>query len=223
MAFITLTEKEKKSIAKIDGVTGIPNKSGFFEGYIVRASFKETKNGAEQIDFTLATDLKDESTYRTIYGLTIRNRDKKENIQGMTLMKSLMIVCGLDEVANPVKKQVKRRNGETVIENVLEDFSNMHIRWKQQREFQMYNNEIKDRLIIRKFYRGVDGATASEIINGVEPRQYYLDIEYGVEDRFDNVTKEEVDEYLKNKYLTTSDKNIKSPFDDKEELEEIPF
>jgi len=199
MAFMTVTLDEAKQIT--EGGSGGLSQSGIYEGYIVRASVGTSKGGSTEITYTFAKDLDDEKTYKTVYGHRITNNDGSDNKIGVRLAKSLMVVCGLEEVSDPEPQELTLgKNNKEVTLNVLEDFSGMPIRWKQQKEFGFYNNKITEKLLVRKFYRGEDGATAKEIADEVEPTQYDKDVEYGVKDKLnDGVTQEQVDAYIANK------------------------
>jgi len=197
MAFMTVTVDEAKNITEGGTGSGLSG-SGIFEGFIVRASVGTSKGGSTEITYTMAKDLDDEKTHKTIYGHRITNNDGSENKIGTQLFKALMVCCGLDEVSEPEPQDlILGKDKKEVTLMVLEDLSGLPIRWKQQVEYGFYNNKVTEKLLIKKFYRAEDGATAKEIADDVEEFvQYDKDVEYGVKDKLnDGVTQDQVDAF----------------------------
>ena len=197
---MTVTKEEVANIKEGGSSNGM-NQSGFYDVYIVRASVGTSRGGSTEITYTFAKDLDDEKTHKTIYGHRITNNDGSVNKIGEDLFKSLMACVGLEEVSDPEPQDlILGRDNKEVTLMVLEDLDGLPVKVKLQKEYGFYNNKITEKLLVKKFYRAEDGATASEIGNDAEPTQYEKDVEYGVTDKLnDGVTQEQVDAYIASK------------------------
>lgn len=105
-----------------------------------------------------------------IYGnLRITNNDGTPNKIGAKVFNQLMIVAGLEEVADPVEMELpigKKESAKTVA--VLEDLCDVEVLMRVQMEYSVYRGDIQEKKVIKAFFRSTDNATAEEIVHGTE-------------------------------------------------------
>ena len=138
------------------------NKSGIYPVTINFVSVQVGDNNDRVLDFNL--DYNGNSS--TIYGLRLDNKDGSKNFQA-DVFNRLCNVLELDGVSSPEIEEHKVGKEQTPREfAVLPDFSGQAVFIRVQEEYSKYNGEIKERLVIKNFYRASDGASASEILAG---------------------------------------------------------
>ena len=150
------------------------NKEGIYPVRIDFVSLNETKNGAVEANFNITYK---ENT-QTFYGVTIQNRDGKQNEIGMQLLNKLGVLQGMDdgEDLNIEEENHKvGKDGKVQTFNVITNFSGLECYMRVQREYTKYNNDIRRNLLIRNVFRAEDKASANEIINAASG----VDVEFG--------------------------------------------
>jgi hypothetical protein len=106
-----------------------------------------------------------------VYGnLRITNNDGSENKIGSKIFNQLLIIAGLDSVAEPIEAELPiGPKGKMKTVDVLEDLADLDVLMRIQMEYNVYNGDIKEKKNIKAFFRASDNATAEEIVNGDTP------------------------------------------------------
>ena len=187
MAFFKVDAKAQEEVRNDKGGVTVIDESGIFNISIKHASVSTGKGGSTAVDF----NLEGEDGVCTVYGMTLFNNDGSENFQHKVFA-SLLTVLGIEEVSDP--EPVEYTFGSKVVTlNTLLDLSDQPVRVKLQKVWSVWNGQTRSKLVIKRFYRAEDGATGSEILNGVEPKQLTKDMQYAGKDAFkDGLTAETV-------------------------------
>lgn len=109
-----------------------------------------------------------------VYGnLRITNNDGSPNKIGAKIFNQMLIIAGLDAVADPISAELPIGKKDSMKEvDVLEDLADQDMLLRIQMEYSIYNGDIQEKKIIKSFFRA-DKATAEEIVNGEEPGPGY--------------------------------------------------
>jgi hypothetical protein len=185
MAFF-VAKKDQSSIQ--DGGNYI-NKSGIYPVTIKTVSVVVNNKGARSLNFNV--DYK--GSNEVFYGLKLDNNDGSENFEAKIFNK-LVVIAGLDVVSDPeIQEHLLGKDRIPTDLAVLTDFTDLPVKIRVQFEYSKYNGEIKERRLIKAFYRE-DGASAAEIINGTQPGvQLSKDMAYAENVTYrDGLTAEEV-------------------------------
>lgn len=156
--------------------------SGLYPVSILAPVVSVSQNGSTTVDLYL----EHAGQKQIIYGnLRITNNDKSPNKIGAKIFNQLVIIAGLDDVADPVEVELpigKKEALKTVA--VLEDLADVDVLLRIQMEYSVYNNDIKEKKVIKSFFRASDKASAEEIVNDADVGTAYKgDMKY-----VDNVT-----------------------------------
>ena len=189
MAFFKIDQKAQEEVRADKGGVTVLNESGIFNLNIKHASVSTGKGGSTAVDF----NFEGEDGVCTVYGMTLFNNDGSENFQHKVFA-SLLTVLGIDEVSDP--EPVEYTFGSKVVTlNTLTDLTDVAVRVKIQKVWSVWNGQTRSKLVIKRFYRAEDGATGSEILNGVEPKQLGKDAQYATKDAYkDGLTAETVND-----------------------------
>ena len=176
----------KKSVDKADleQSTGgkYINGSGVYAVNIVAPIVSAGKNGGISID--LYVNHKDQA--QMIYGnLRIENNNGDVNKIGAKTFNQLLVIADVDDVADPIEAELPIGKKEALKDvSVLEDLADINVIVRIQQEYSVWKTDIKEKSVIRGFYRTKDNASAEEIVNETEAgKQYESESKY-----FDNVT-----------------------------------
>ena len=186
--FFKVDAKAQEEVRADKGGVTVIDESGIFNLVIKHASVSTGKGGSTAVDFNFEGD----DGVCTVYGMTLFNNDGSENFQHKVFA-SLLTVLGLEGVEDP--EPVEYTFGSKVVTlNTLMDLSDQAVRVKLQKVWSVWNGQTRSKLVIKRFYRAEDGATGSEILNGVEePKQLGKDAQYAGKDAFkDGLTAETV-------------------------------
>ena len=160
MAFFT-AKVDQQSIK--DGGNYI-SASGIYDVTIKTVSVKVNDKGARSLDFNV--DYMGSSA--VFWGLKLDNNDGSANFEA-NIFNKLVIIAGLDAVSDPEIQEHKLGKDQVPTDlSVLTDFTDLPVKMRIQLEYSKYNGQIKERRLIKAFYRE-DGAAASEIVNGTQP------------------------------------------------------
>lgn len=160
MAFF-VAKKDQSSIQ--DGGNYI-NKSGIYPVTIKTVSVVVNDKGARSLNFNVDHN----GSSEVFYGLKLDNNDGSENFEAKIFNK-LVVIAGLDTVSDPeVQEHLLGKDRTPTDLAVLTDFTDLPVQVRIQFEYSKYNGEIKERRLIKAFYRE-DGASAAEIINETQP------------------------------------------------------
>lgn len=156
--------------------------SGFYPITILAPVVSVSQGGSTTVDLYLESN----GQKQIIYGnLRITNNDGSPNKIGSKIFNQLMIIAGLDEVADPVEVDLpigKKESLKTVA--VLEDLADIDCVMRVQMEYSEFpagSGRLQEKKIIKAFFRAADNATAEEIVNesdvgaGYEREQKYAD------------------------------------------------
>ena len=189
---------DKESIQEDTGGGKYISKSGIYDVNII-APFVVTGSGEVMgVDFFIEYN----GQKQPLYGnLKLTNKDGSENF-GAKIFNKLMIIAGLDEVADPIEAELPMgKKGAMKDAAILEDLTDLDVKVRVQMEYSVYNGDIKEKTIIKSFYRAEDGASAEEIVNESEPGvQLAKDMDYAENITFkDNLDAEIIKEWIANK------------------------
>ena len=155
--------------------------SGIYPITVLAPVVSVSKGGSASVDLFL-----DHSGQQQIcYGnLRVTNNDGSPNKIGAKIFNQLLIIAGVDEVADPVSAELPIGPGGKMKEvDVLEDLADIECLMRIQMEYSIYNGDIQEKKIIKSFFR-TDKATAEEIVNEEAPGAgYERELKY-----VDNVT-----------------------------------
>ena len=187
--------KKKEDIEQSGGGKYI-NKSGVYPVNLIAPLVSVSNGGSTSVD--MYVDHKGQK--QVVYGnLRVTNNNGEPNAIGSKIFNQLVIIAGLDEVADPVEATLPIGPKEADKDcEVLEDLADIDVLMRVQMEYSVWNGSIQEKKIIKGFYRAEDGATAEEIVNETEPgkglendQKYVNNVTYN-----DNLTPEQVAEWI---------------------------
>jgi hypothetical protein len=196
MSFAT-TSKDAKSLEQSTGSKYI-NKSGLYPVTIIAAFVSASKNGAQSVDLFVNSLGQDQVVYGS---LNVTNNDGKSNEIGAKIFNQLMVVAGVDDVADPVEMELPiGKKGVVKAASVLEDLQDIECFVEIQMTYHIWNGDIRESSVIRGFYRD-DKASAAEIVNETE-----VGVQFGKQEAYaendylkEGLTPEQVAEWIKAK------------------------
>ncbi len=156
------SKRDKESIKEDVGGGKYIGKSNIYDINII-APFVVTGSGEVMgVDFFIEYN----GQKQPLYGnLKLTNKDGSENF-GAKIFNKLMIIAGLDEVADPIEAELPMgKKGAMKDAAILEDLCDLEVKVRVQMEYSIYNGNIKENTVIKSFYRAEDGASAEEIVN----------------------------------------------------------
>ena len=196
MSFAT-AKTDTKSLEQSSGSKFI-TKSGLYPVTILAPFVSVGKNGAQTVDLFVEYEEK----AQTIYGkMSLTNNDGKPNEIGAKIFNQLLVVSGVDDVADPVDMELPiGKKGADKEVAVLEDLQDISCFLEIQMTYNIWNNSIQENSIIRGFYRE-DKASAAEVVNETEVGVQFAKQEaYASNDYLqDGLTPEQVAEWIKAK------------------------
>lgn len=175
------------------------NKSGIYPVHIIAPIVNESQGGSVSVDMYVEHN----GQKQVVYGnLRVTNNDGTDNAIGAKIFNQLMIIADLEDVADPIEAELPIGKKEKMEDcAVLEDLADIDVLMRVQMEYSAYNGDIKEKKIIKGFYRASDNATAEEIVNdrdfgkGFENDQKYVDnITFK-----DGLTPEQIDKWIADK------------------------
>jgi len=183
----------KKDVASVQDGGSYIDTSGIYDVTLKIVSVKTNAHNARSIDFNVEY----QGSTQVFYGLKLDNNDGSENFERKVFNK-LVIVAGLDSVSEPEIQEHKLGKDQTPTDlSVLTDFTDVPVKMRVQFEYSVYEGTIREKKLIRSFYRAEDGATAAEIIaEKGYGQQLSKDMEYADKVSYkDNLTAEAVAEW----------------------------
>lgn len=152
--------------------------SGVYPVTILAPVVSISKNGSTSVDLFLDHN----GQKQIVYGnLRVTNNDGSPNKIGAKVFNQLLIIAGLDDVADPIEADLpigKKEAMKTVA--ILEDLCDATALMRIQMEYGVYEGNITEKKVIKAFFRTEDNATAEEIVNnadigkGFEREQKYV-------------------------------------------------
>jgi len=202
MAFFK-ANKTKEAVAEhTGGNSKYLNKAGIYDVNVIAAFANEGNGGSLSVDFFIEKDEQPQPLYGN---LRITNNDGSENKIGAATFNKLLVILDEDEAADPEEATLPiGKNGADKDVAVIPNLTDFEVKVWVAIEYSVYNGSIKEKKVIRNFYRANDGASAEEIVNEAEPgAQYAKDLEYletsenkGVIYK-DDLTADQVQEWIK--------------------------
>lgn len=160
--------KSKEAVKDGGSGSSFMTKSGIYDVTIKFASVDVSKNGAKSVNFNF--DLGNGQT-QTIYGPYITDKEGNPLDIGLGLVRDkLGVIAGADSLDIEDETHNVGKDNKPQEFAVITNFSDLPVKVRIQMEYSIYNGEIKERKVIRNFFRE-DGASAEEIIaidNGEE-------------------------------------------------------
>lgn len=152
----------KTDVASVQDGGSYISTSGIYDVTLKVVSVKVNESNARSLDFNVDY----QGSSQVFYGLKLDNNDGSENFERKVFNK-LVIVAGLDSVSEPEIQEHKLGKDQTPTDlAVLTDFTDLPVKMRVQFEYSKYQGQIKEKKLIRSFYRASDGATAAEILAG---------------------------------------------------------
>jgi len=163
MAFFK-AKTDKESIQEDVGQGKYISKSGIYDINIIAPFVVQGTGETTGVDFFIEYN----GQKQPLYGnLKLTNKDGSENF-GAKLFNKLVIIAGLDGVSDPIEGTLPMgKKGASKDAAILEDLADLDVKVRVQMEYSIYNGDIKEKTIIKSFYRA-DGASAEEIVNESE-------------------------------------------------------
>jgi hypothetical protein len=164
------TASKKKEDVKQGGSNHITG-SGVYPITILAPVVSVSKGGSQSVDLYV----EHLGQKQIVYGnLRITNNDGSPNKIGAKIFNQLLIIAGIDDVADPVSEELPIGKKEAMKEvDILEDLCDLEVLMRVQMEYSKYNGNIQEKKIIKAFFRGSDKATAEEIVNEESPGAGY--------------------------------------------------
>lgn len=176
--------------------------SGIYDVTIKFASVAVSKGGAESVNFN--TDYNGNEV--ALYGPYVTNKDGATNDIGAKLINSLAVIVGMENGQSFTTEEESRAVGKDKKEQtftVITDFSDLPVKVWLQLEYSRNpeTQEIKERKVIKGFYRAEDGADAAEIASGanIGKRIGIVQEKYAANITYKDVTPEEVAQWKADK------------------------
>lgn len=213
--------------------------NGMHDVVIDTAYVEEQKDDSKAISISLVLkkyeDREDsKAPTQTIYNAILaRKKDGELNEFGKALLDKLCIVSGVkSSKLNETETKTITRNNKTEKVEAIVELEGRAFTGKFQQEFSKYDNKIIEKIRLITVFNVKNKASAQELLqkeNGVEEveigKHYNIESSKTIETKYkDKLTKEEVDEYIKNKSKssdskseTTSKKSNSSLLDDDDE------
>jgi len=153
---------DEKSLKEGGGNSKYINKSGVFDVTIIAPFVSQGNKDASVIDLCL----EHEGQTQALYGhMSYTNKDGGDNEIGQKIFNLLVVVSGVDEINDPIEGTLPiGKKGADKDAAILEDLADIECKIRVQMEYSVYNGDIKEKTIIKSFYRA-DGASAEEIVN----------------------------------------------------------
>jgi len=197
------TKRDSESVKeRVGGSSKFLNKAGIYDVNVIAAFVNEGKGGSLTVDFFIEKDEQPQPLYGS---LRITNNNGDENKIGAATFNKLLVILDEDEAADPEEATLPMgKDGADKDVAVIPNLTDFEVKVWVAIEYSVYNGSIKEKKVIRNFYRANDGASAEEIVNEAEPgQQYAKDLEYletsenkGVIYK-DNLTADQVQEWIK--------------------------
>ena len=199
------------------------NETGLYKVTIKKAVITDTSTGAKKCSLNVTPD---GGTVESIINLgVIIKSDGSENPAGNNRLLALLEIFKLKE-ANTTSTTIQGFDGNDIEAEEIKDFANKSLYIQVQKEYSKYNGKIYRNLMLVDCFRLSDKANTIEILNNKELGERFAWLEANAEkafkDKYNGVTKEEVDTYYAERAKNAS-KDKKDDSFDESENEELPF
>lgn len=191
---------DKKLLEDNTGVGNWINTSGVYEVTIKAVIVDTTPGGSVFLNLWLDHQGQLQPIYQA---MRLTNNNGDPNKVGVGMYHRMAAVIGVGDnydVSEPVPRMIPMGAGGKEVEcMVLEDFDDQPIKVRVQMEYELYNGKIKEKKIVRNYFRIEDNATAAEIIDDVDTKgsQYEKELQYADKVSYkDGLTEEDVQKWI---------------------------
>ena len=140
------------------------SQSGVYDINIKAITVDINDKGARTLSFYVSHNDQDQMLYSA---LRLDNNDGSQSFQAAAFNK-LCVIAGREDIQDPEEATLPiGKDGSDKDVAVLPDFVDLDVKMWVQFEYSLYNDEIKEKKLIKSFY-APDGTSADEIINGTE-------------------------------------------------------
>lgn len=188
----------EQSVKEGGGGSSFIGSSGVYDVTVNFASVGVTAAGAESINFNLEYN----GNGQTIYGPYYRGTNGDYLDIGTRLYTTLGVISGLedgDEFTVETETHEVGKDNKEMDFDVIQELTDLNIKMQVQAEYSLFKDAIKEKMVIRSFFRE-DGASAEEIINDGEvgKRLAMVEEKYAANVSYkDGLTEEDVAEWIK--------------------------
>lgn len=192
------SSKKKEDVEQSGGGKYI-NGSAIYPVDILAPFVSVSNGGSESVDFFV--DHKGQE--QVVYGnLRVSNNNGDRNEIGAKVFNQLMIIAGVDTVADPIDGELPiGQKGKMKEAAILESLVDISVLMRVQMEYSAHNGNIQEKKVIKGFYRAEDMATAEEIVNETTPgagyeadQKYVSNVTYK-----DDLTPEQIAKWISDK------------------------
>lgn len=191
MAFFKIDRNEA---AKASTGGNYISQSGVYDVTIKAVTVDMNDKGARTLGFYVSHNDQDQMLYSA---LRLDNNDGSPSFQAAAFNK-LCVIAGLDTITDPEEATLPiGKEGSDKDVAVLPDFQDLDVKMWIQFEYDIYNDEIKEKKLIKGFYTP-DGTSADEIINETESGvRFAKDSKYHANTSYkDGLTEESVQAWI---------------------------
>jgi len=188
MAFRKISTKATES----EQGSGYISKSGIYDAHLKGIEVASTTNGATQLNYYF-------DTVNSFNNIVI-SKDNNPTF-GMDVLDSLGFINGMsdsDTIADPEPTNIKFNKGPKEL-NCLPDFLDIDCKVWVQFQYHIWNNEIKEKVVVKRFYRADDNASGSELSGASKDpigTNYSKDEAYAARAKYDDgLTEEKITEW----------------------------
>lgn len=162
----------KTAVAKNDAGGNFITTSGIYPLHLKGVELAETTNGAVQANYFFDSVMS--------YGNLVIKKDGGDAFGFLTL-DSLGIIEGVDAYASTpdelTELELKFKNSTKTV-MVIPEFEDIDVVAHIQYAYGLYNDEVQERVSVKRFYRVSDFATSTEIVDDTTPgAKYATDME----------------------------------------------
>jgi len=154
MPFLTV----KQESVQQEGGSGYIQKSGIYDVTLKHCEIVTTTNGAVQANYFFDKAMS--------YGNNIIGVNGQPTF-GYKILEALAAVIGEEELSDPEPTTVTFKSGSKEL-SCIPELNDVQVKAWIQIKYRMYKGDIKEDVIVKRFYRASDGASGSEVISGTD-------------------------------------------------------
>ena len=187
MAFLQVKQESVETEATSDYIT----KSGIYDITLKHVEVVNTQNGAVQVNYFFDKAMS--------YGNTILGTNGQPTF-GYKILEALAATLGEEVLSDPEPTTVQFKKGSKEL-SCIPELNDVKVKVWIQFKYEMYNDNITERVVVKRFYRESDGASGSEVLTGKDiGARLSKDMEFANEIKYeDGVTPEAVEAWKKAK------------------------
>ncbi len=152
MAFLIVKEENVQK----EGGSGYINKSGIYDLTLKHTEIVTTTNGAVQANYFFDKVMS--------YGNNLLGVNGQPTF-GYNIIEALATTLGHDELSDPEPTTVTFKKGAKEL-SCIPELNDVAVKAWIQFRYRMYQGEIREDVVVKRFYRISDGAAGSEVLSG---------------------------------------------------------